>query len=536
MHLGNRRFPMVQGLKLTSFIALFFLLTSCAIQPIKTDEPVINHIDQIQKVEEHSGLTLEAEEKSLTVDLDTIESEVEQNAIEADVIQTELAAVNTHVPETHKKFKRTPFLTYNENSKRVSAWIKYFTKDDKKRFQRFINRGTPYKRDIESILHSNDLPIDLYYVGLIESGYNLKARSRAAAVGPWQFVRSAAKDYGLKRTSLMDERYDLFKATKAAALYFKDLYNIFGSWELALSAYNAGPSRIIYMIRKENTRDFAKLSHSRRFPKETANYIPKVVAVMKILDNPRKYGFIIPRTPSRFANTKKMRLRYSQSLSYLAKQLNLSVNQIKRLNPELLGNRTPFIKKGPYYLRIPASTYQSKAKTIASLYNHRGTRPYAGNSTSLAGHTHKVRRGENLSIIAKKYGISLRTLKRLNNLHKSHIYAGQKLKVRNTRSSRRSVASKKIHKVRRGENLSVIAKKYGMSVRGIKRLNNLKSSAVWTGQKLKVQSNSKNVYIVKRGDNLNRIASRFGKSIKRLMAKNSLKSSKIFPGQKLVIR
>ncbi len=530
---------MFQGLKNPTFALFLLLITSCAIQPIRNDDsgPIENKIQQMQEVENHEGLTLEAEELAETARLANVESEMEEEAIEADIATSELAEVETEVPEIRTPLKKRPFLTYDESSKRVQEWVKYFTKDNHERFQRFINRGSPFKRDIEEILNAHGLPIDLYYVGLIESGYNLQARSRAAAVGPWQFVRSAAKDYGLKRTSVMDERLDLYKSTNAAALYFKDLYNIFGSWELALSAYNAGPSRIIYLIRKENTRDFAKLSHSRRFPKETAHYIPKVVAVMKILENPSAYGFSIPKTPSRFAHTKKIRLRYSQSLHYIANQLNVSVKTLKHINPELVSNRTPFIKRGPYYLRVPSKTYQTHAKTIASLYNHRGSRPYAGQASYAGSSTHhKVRRGENLSVIAKKYGLSLNTLKRLNNLNRSKIYVGQKLKVRGRTSSRRSVASTKIHKVRRGENLSVIARKYRTSVNKLKRLNGLRNSVVRVGQRLKVSGSSKKVYVVKRGDNLNRIASKFGKSIKRLMANNDLKSSTIFPGQELVIR
>lgn len=518
------------------------VISSCAIQPLRDPYQKLPASLEMQKtINEHDGLTLKTPEAPLTVELEEVEPQVDQESLESDAELADISNEEDQEPESKIEYQRKAFLTFDEDSSRVQAWVDYFTNANRERFQRFINNGTPFKKDIEKILNDQDLPIDLYYVGLIESGYNLRARSHAAAVGPWQFVKSAAKDYGLNRTSLIDERYDLYKSTYAAAVYFKDLYNIFGSWELALSAYNAGPNRIIYLIRKENTRDFAKLSKSKRFPKETGNYIPKVIAVMKILNDPDKYGFKIPNNRSIFSNSKNVKLRYSLPLNLISQKLDVPVKTLQKLNPELISNRTPFSKNGPYNLRVPKTTYQTKSNVIASLFNYRRTAPYAGNEINIAGShsnnsTHKVRRGENLSFIARKYGISLTTLKKLNDLSQSHIYAGQKLKVRKSISSTREVANSKIHKVKRGENLTLIARKYGMTLDTLKSINNLKSSIVWIGQKLKINSTAKNIYIVRRGDNLNYIAKKFGKSMKNLMAKNDLKSSRIFPGQELEIR
>jgi membrane-bound lytic murein transglycosylase D len=197
-----------------------------------------------------------------------------------------------------KVSKTSNHFLLNKSTKRMEYWIDFFANKNHDRFQRFINNGEEYRPIIESILFSEGLPKELYFVGLIESGYYLTARSHAQAVGPWQFIRGTGKRYGLKITSELDERQDIFKATRAAALYFKDLHNVFSSWELALSAYNAGEYGVIRRIMKYGTRDFYELSKHKYLPSETINYVPKVLAAMEIINNPKKYGFVI-RDPER---------------------------------------------------------------------------------------------------------------------------------------------------------------------------------------------------------------------------------------------
>ena len=154
------------------------------------------------------------------------------------------------------------------NSKLVNNWFEYFTNSGRSRFLRHLNRGEKYRTLVESILLSHGLPIELYYVGLIESGYVLQAKSHQSAVGPWQFIKSTGKSYGLRIDSEIDERMNIYMSTHAAAKYLSDLYNIFNSWALSIAAYNAGEYRIMGAIRKGNTRKFNELIKKKLLQKK----------------------------------------------------------------------------------------------------------------------------------------------------------------------------------------------------------------------------------------------------------------------------
>ena len=152
-----------------------------------------------------------------------------------------------------------------------------------------MKNGEKYRPIVTRIFKKHGLPVDLFYVGLIESGFNSHIRSHADAVGPWQFIKGTATRYGLRVDRHVDERRNIHKATEAAAGYFKDLYNIFGSWELALCAYNAGEYRIINAIRRGNTRDYRELVRKKLIPKETIYYVPKVAAARYLSKYRKKY-------------------------------------------------------------------------------------------------------------------------------------------------------------------------------------------------------------------------------------------------------
>ncbi|MGB0452255.1 MAG: LysM peptidoglycan-binding domain-containing protein, partial [Bacteriovoracaceae bacterium] len=375
------------------------------------------------------------------------------------------------------------------------------------------------------------LPGDLYYVGLIESGYNTYIRSRASAVGPWQFIKGTATRYGLRVDRYVDERTNLIKATHAAASYFKDLYNIFGSWELALCAYNAGEYRIINVIRKGNTRDYRKLVELKLLPKETVYYIPKVAAAKYLADNPSRYGFVInDSASSEFAKVKFHRVPHSFNTRDVLKSLNVSQSEFKKLNPDIKNSYVRVTKRRSYRLLIP------EHKTLGSL---RKARPSSRDIASSTAAVHKVRSGENLSRIAKRYGLGVSKLKRLNGLRSNKIFVGQRLKTGRavTQKASRSVASrnKETHVVRSGENLSTIARKYSTSVGTLKNFNKLRSSKIFVGQKLRVPASNSRFYTVRKGDNLYKIAKRHGVSLQRLKRFNKMKSGKIFPGQRLQI-
>ncbi len=374
------------------------------------------------------------------------------------------------------------FIT-NFDEDRKNKWVEYFSVKDKARFERFISNGSAYKNFIMETLEKQGVPKEIFYVGLIESGYYLRAKSHASAVGPWQFIKGVGQEYGLRVNSYVDERKDIEKSTKAAAVLFNDLYNIFGSWELALSAYNAGPYRMIGLIRRHNTRDYTELTTKSNFPKETADYVPKVAAVMEILSKPELYDIQIRPKQDYKSNTTLIPLKYSQSLDSVAKKLKMSTKELKEVNPELLGNHTPYRKKSSYMLRVPIQTYYNFGNQIASLENFKGSNPYrksyAKAKLSKKTQFHKVKKGQTLSQIAMKYKTSSSKLIKLNKFKNARIFAGQNLKIP-YKKSRKKIT----HKVKRGENLSLIAKKFKTSVEKLMEKNSIKKGKIFPGQKL----------------------------------------------------
>jgi len=363
-------------------------------------------------------------------------------------------------------------------------WVKYFSQKEKARFLRHSNNGAKYRNVISKILKSHGLPQELFYVGLIESGYNMKIRSHASAVGPWQFIKGTAKRYGLRVDGYVDERSHIIKATEAAASYFKDLYNIFGSWELALCAYNAGEYRIINAIRKGNTRSYKELVKKRLIPKETIYYVPKVAAARAIFEQPQKYGVVLPAAKkSPFEKVKPYKAKKSFDLYKLAKSLRLPVSTIKALNPDLKRRWVKVTRRSRQNLFVPSvgmTNYKLLANTEKQKLSRRSYTSKKSSKRSKKKGYYKVRKGDNLYKIARRLNISMRTLKRLNRIRGSKIYIGQKLKVRKPAT----VAKK--YKVRKGDNLTRISKKFRTSIYKIKKVNSLNNNIVYLGQVLKI--------------------------------------------------
>ena len=173
----------------------------------------------------------------------------------------------------------------------VDKWIHYFTGRGRDYMQIYLERSSRYLPIMKAVLKEQGLPMNLVYVALIESGFSAKALSRANAVGYWQFIYGTGKRYGLKIDGFVDERRDFVLATKAASQYFKDLYSLFGSWHLALAAYNSGEYRVNRAVLRHYNRDFWYLSSKKALPRETRNYIPKLIAAIRISQDPQKYGF-----------------------------------------------------------------------------------------------------------------------------------------------------------------------------------------------------------------------------------------------------
>ena len=369
------------------------------------------------------------------------------------------------------------------NNRKVDMWIKYFTGKGKARFERYLQNGEKYRPVIESTFDDYGLPQGLYFVGLIESGYYLKAKSHANAVGPWQFIKETGKRYGLTIRRGVDERQSIVKATKAAALFFQDLYNIFGSWELALSAYNAGEYGVIRRIRKANTRDYYELSRQKKLPKETRHYVPKILAAMNVYENAKKYGINIPVYKSNiYENLKEVNLNKSLSIKTISKKTNISIKTIQELNPDLKWAHTPIIKQG-YTLILPKNNFAIKKliqyEKVAKNTVRKSTRNSKFQKADYL--LHKVKRGENLYTLARQNHTSISKILQLNGFKKRTIYIGQVIKL--------PQADVNTYTVKHGDYLLKIAKKHGLTISKLKKINDMKTSKIYPGQRLIVSFN-----------------------------------------------
>jgi len=413
----------------------------------------------------------------------------------------------------------------------VKKWEDYFTGRGRGQMEKYLNRLPRYEAMMKQILREEGVPEELIYIALIESGFNSKAHSSASAVGYWQFIRGTGKYYGLKQNWLVDERRDPIYSTRAAAQYFKALYHAFGSWHLAMSSYNAGEHRVLRAIMGNVTREFWDLHQKKQLPRETRDYVPKFIAAAKIASNPQKYGFLHKEGQAPFS-FELVRMNKGVSLSAFSKNLGVSLSELKRLNPTFKTDLAPVYEGKFVDLRVPAGMGGDKALVAAQ--KSISTKKYYASSGF-----HKVRRGDNLSVIAKRHRTSVRKLKNLNGLtNRSVLYPGMRIKLPGgstvaKSSSKKYTGNAKTYKVRRGDNLWDIARKFGVSVRTLKSINGLYSSKLRIGQVLKLTSsggasNSKSkTHYVRRGDNMTKIARKYRVSLNSLLAKNKMSSRSV---------
>jgi membrane-bound lytic murein transglycosylase D len=427
----------------------------------------------------------------------------------------------------------------------VEKELKRFTGIEKRFFIESYVRSGQYRPYILKALRQAGLPEELSWLPLIESGFKVKALSRARALGLWQFIPSTGYKFGLNRDRFVDERLDFIKSTDAAIAYLKELHSIFGDWATVLAAYNCGEGRVLKVIRTQNVNyldNFWDLY--QRLPGETARYVPRFFATLHIIKNPEKYGLTDIEIEKPLVYTTASINRQVQ-LKDISKATGMDIKDLKALNPEL---RYSLVPSESYTLRIPKGTEEDLLAKIDTIPTSRLPQP--------AFVYHRVRRGQTLSTIARRYRTSVRAIMRANNMRRSHyIRTGKRLKIPSRgytmaqqaqRSTERtSVPSSGVHYVRKGDSLWIIAKRYGTTVSKIRRLNAMSSSRLHIGQALKIpgfkpgplpDTSKLSTYSVKHGDSPYTIAQKHNMTVGRLLRINKLTPrSKIYPGQKLFI-
>ncbi len=507
---------------------------------------------------ENTSSPKETQNPAINRDLNALKKESGINSIKnIDIGSEEEDDVSTLLsPDIYKDFDIP--IVFNDA---VEYYIQYFTTEKRKVFTNWLKRARHYVPIMKEILKENDLPEDMVYLAMIESGFNTKAYSPKKACGPWQFINATGERYGLKVNFWIDERRDPEKSTLAAAKYLKDLFNQFGCWYLAAAGYNAGEGRIEKAINKHNTNDFWELIKYNTLPKETREYIPKLIAAAIIAKYPEKYGFgnIAYEEPIRF---KEVRVPPATPLKHIARAASMDISTLRSYNPEILRGITPPDEHN-YRIKLPEdiNIHAFKEELELTLKEKRTIK-------SVAKHT--IRKKDTIANIIKRYGISYEDLVLVNGIDGNlKIKRGMVLYIprykdtytpktmvarsqeRALNGSKEKVAKKQkanipaVHIVKHGETLSLISSKYGIDKKTIMEANNLKSEKIFVDMRLKLvkhgetkkikKQNSYKIHIVKKGETLVSISNKYGINIDKIKSANKLKTGKLYPNMRLKI-
>lgn len=366
----------------------------------------------------------------------------------------------------------------------VESHLEYFKTRGRDMFQRWLDRSARFIPLMKEIFKGKNLPEDLVYVAMIESGFNPYAVSWAKAVGPWQFMPSTGKKYGLKIDWWIDERKDPVKSTYAAAEHLKDLHNLFGSWPLALASYNAGAGKIQRAVLRTRSEDFWDISASRHIRRETKNYVPKYMAATIIAKNPEAYGFNISGVePFEYD---EVQIPETTDLRLIARCAGTSYEHIKELNPELKRWVTPpYITD--YTLRIPKGAKERFIANFAAIPPEQ----------KIKWERYEVRRGDTIASVASRFNSTAEAVREVNGLKNNRLTPGRHLlvpigingTVNNIGGLRLDSTGRReaiLYRVRRGDTLWKIAKEHNVSVTDIKEWNRGIGNYVRAGQKLRL--------------------------------------------------
>ena len=369
----------------------------------------------------------------------------------------------------------------------VLRFLNFYQGRGRRIMEEGLRRSGKYLAFFRSSFQKEGLPLDLIYLPHVESLFNPRARSRAKAVGMWQFMKGTGQLYGLRQNGWIDERYDYVRSTTAAARYLKEMQAAFKDWHLTLAAYNVGPGRIEKIRQKNGPLDYWTMVERGLLPKETTNYVPSILASLIIFRNPARYGFDCVPDPS--LEIDLVPINSQIDLRVVAEQAGVSTRELQELNPELRYGITPGDISG-YALKVPAGRGESLHARLAEL---------PAKERLKFGH-HRVGPGDTLGAIARKFSTTVEAIVRLNSLRSSNRLSLNQELIIPSRGYKQAVppadespAVKAFrHVVRRGECPADIAKLYGVKIEDLLRWNSLrKGQKIYPGQHLTVQQAAK---------------------------------------------
>jgi membrane-bound lytic murein transglycosylase D len=480
--------------------------------------------------------------------------------------------------------EKSPFhIEYNQGLENI---IKSFLKNRKRSFERLMAVSEFYFPLFEEAFDKQNVPLEIKYLAVVESALNPKAVSRVGATGLWQFMYQTGKQYGLKIDSYVDERSDPLKATEAAAQYMKNMYAIFGDWDLVLASYNSGPGNVAKAIRRSGGQQ-NYWNIRKNLPKETQGYLPAFLATMYIYEYHKEHGIKPEKAPIKQFATDTVMIKRQMSFKQISELIDIPVAQLQILNPSYKLNVVPAYNDQTHFLRLPQdkmavfTSNESKIYAYVDREANLRERPFqivrpivtqdSVNTFQRLAQAkvryYRVKRGDNLSNIAQKYDVAVDDLKKWNNIRGNKVAYGKNLKINGVEADQKSTAVAKveidkkgiqkdslatptnsIYVVQKGDNLSNIAKKFNVTVAELQDWNKLTTKSIPLGASLQVVKNPihneviakpierKDIaYSVQKGDNLGSIAKKFGASVEELKQWNNLTSNAIAIGNSLIV-
>lgn len=428
---------------------------------------------------------------------DTIHKEISE--LKYDPVVYQELPTDTLKARLERLNAKTPFnIEYNPSLESV---IRRFLKRRKKSMERLMKVSQYYFPMFEQELDNYDIPLEVKYLAIVESALNPRARSRVGATGLWQFMYQTGKQYDLNVSSYVDERSDPEKSTKAACKYLASLYKIFGDWDLALAAYNSGPGNVSKAIRRSG--GYVNYWNIRpNLPRETAGYLPAFLATMYIFEYADEHGFQVENIEVPHFATDTIRVKELLTFDQISEVLNIKVEDLQFFNPSYKLDIIPNVKGRNYALRLPVQDVGKFVNNEDAIYAlakeelAKREKPLPQLFEMDKRTRYRVKSGDYLGKIARRFGVRVSDLKRWNGLRSNKLRIGQRLTIypkkpgfatKKPSKKKKNSGKGKTYTVKSGDSLWSIAQKFpGVSVKNIKKWNDISGNKLKPGMTLQV--------------------------------------------------